>query len=134
MPGRILQFDAFADDRGLLVALEAQRNIPFEIRRVYYMTGLSVDQPRGLHAHRKLRQVAICLSGSCRIVLDDGRERTSITLDSPSQGLVIEAMTWREMHGFSDNCVLLVLASEYYEEVDYIRDYDRFLAEVRNGQ
>jgi len=126
----ILELNEISDDRGSLVALEGNKNIPFEIKRVYYMTGMQKDLSRGFHAHRNLEQLAICVSGSCKIILDDGSEKCEVFLDNPSTGLLISNMTWREMHNFSDNCVLLVLASEYYDEEDYIRDYSDFKSMV----
>lgn len=129
----LLKFRSLGDERGELVALEGERNIPFPIRRVYYMTGMKADEPRGFHAHRKLQQVAVCVAGRCRMVLDDGRAREEVWLDQPDVGLVIGDLVWREMHDFSSDCVLLVLASELYDEADYIRDYDAFLKVVQNG-
>lgn len=123
---RLVDFDVLGDDRGHLVALESDRNIPFEIKRVYYMTNLSSDLPRGFHAHRQLQQVAICIHGHCRFVLDDGYAREEVLLDSHQKGLLIGDLVWREMHDFSHDCVLMVLASEYYDEADYIRDYSDF--------
>ena len=82
---------------------------------------------RGFHAHMNLKQIAIAITGSCTFILDDGNKREEILLNSPSKGLYIEGLTWREMKNFSKNCVLLVLASEPYDENDYIRDYETFL-------
>lgn len=129
----LLTFKTMGDGRGQLVALEGGRNVPFEIRRVYYLTGMKPGQPRGFHAHRKLQQVAISVAGRCRMVLDDGRSRDETWLDNPDTGLLIGNMVWREMHDFSDDCVLLVLASELYDEADYIRDYEQFLMAVRDA-
>lgn len=123
----LIDFDVKGDGRGNLIALEEIKNIPFAIKRVYYMTNLSADHPRGFHAHIKLRQVAICLNGSCRVILDDGTHKEEVILDSPHQGLYIPEMIWREMHDFSDQCVLMVLANEYYSEADYLRNYNDFL-------
>lgn len=126
-------FNTIGDGRGQLVALESNKNIPFDIKRVYYMTGMKPGAPRGFHAHRQLQQVAVCLAGYCRFILDDGRTREEAWLDSPAKGLVIGDLIWREMHDFSPDCVLMVLASEYYDEADYIRDYEQFLETVRHG-
>ncbi|MGY1877614.1 MULTISPECIES: sugar 3,4-ketoisomerase [Pseudomonas] len=123
---KLISFESNGDGRGQLVSLEEQREIPFSIKRVYYMTNMKPSVPRGFHAHKNLRQVAVCVSGHCRFILDDGNTRQEIWLDSPSKGLLIEQMTWREMHDFSHDCVLLVIASEYYDESDYIRDYVEF--------
>ncbi|MDR9862863.1 WxcM-like domain-containing protein [Pseudomonas baetica] len=122
------------DQRGSLVALEPGLNIPFAIKRVYYIYGTLPDVGRGYHAHRRLEQMAICVSGRCKMIIDDGVTRQEQLLDSASKALVIRNMIWREMHDFSDDCVLLVLASEYYDESDYIRDYDQFIREVNNGK
>lgn len=115
------------DDRGSLVALEGEKTVPFTIKRVYYIFGTQEGVARGFHAHRNLKQVAVCVTGKCRIVLDDGKTREEAWLDSPTKGLLIGDLIWREMHDFSQDCVLLVLASEHYDENDYIRDYDEFL-------
>lgn len=123
---KLIDFDNLGDERGGLVSIEANKSIPFAIKRVYYIFATSSDKPRGFHAHKDLKQVAICVSGSCRFILDDGEQREEVILNSPTQGLIIESMTWREMHDFSKDCVLVVLASEYYAESDYIRDYEKF--------
>lgn len=119
-------FPPLGDDRGSLVALEAELNVPFEIKRVYYIFGTQQGVARGFHAHHNLKQVAVCVAGRCRMILDDGKAREEVWLDSPTKGLIIGDLVWREMYDFSDDCVLLVLASEYYDETDYIRDYDEF--------
>lgn len=118
------------DERGSLVALESELTVPFEIKRVYYIFGTQQGVSRGFHAHKNLKQVAVCVTGKCRFVLDDGQTRQEAWLDSPTKGLLIEDLVWREMHDFSEDCVLLVLASEHYDESDYIRDYDEFLKVV----
>ncbi len=126
-----IDFQVLGDERGSLVALEKDRNVPFDIRRVYYIYKTEQGVSRGYHAHRNLRQVAMCVAGSCRMVLDNGKAREEVVLDCPTRGLLIESMMWREMHDFSDDCVLLVLASELYDEADYIRDYDEFLRSAK---
>ncbi len=118
------------DERGSLVSLEENSNIPFSIKRVYYIYGTSVDVSRGFHAHKNLEQVVVCLNGSCRFVLDDGRIREDIVLDSPDVGLHISGLVWREMHDFTEDCVLMVLASERYLKEDYILEYNDFLLEA----
>ena len=122
-----VNFPSLGDERGSLVALEGAKTVPFEIKRVYYIFGTQPGVARGFHAHRKLRQVAVCVTGKCRMVLDDGEKREEAWLDSPNKGLVINEMVWREMHDFSSDCVLLVLASEHYDESDYIRLYSNFV-------
>ena len=124
---KTINFQPLGDERGSLVALEGSKSVPFDIKRVYYIFGTKEGVSRGFHAHRNLKQVVVCVTGSCRFVLDNGKSREEIILDSAATGLVIEDLTWREMHDFSQDCVLLVLASEYYDEADYIRDYQKFL-------
>ena len=126
----ILKFHVHGDHSGSLVALEKGEDFPFEIKRVYYVWGTAADIVRGKHAHRKLEQVIICTSGSCDFILDNGRERVTVHLDSPAQGLHIKHNIWREFTHFSPDCVVMVLASEHYDESDYIRDYEQFLKEV----
>ena len=121
-----LHFPPLGDDRGSLVALEEFKTIPFEIKRVYYLFGTKKDVRRGLHAHLVLKQVLLCVTGSCNILLDDGAKRESVTLDSPTKGLLINGMVWREMTSFTPDCILLVVASEHYNENDYIRSYKEF--------
>ena len=124
-------FPPLGDDRGSLVALEGEKTVPFAIQRVYYLFGTKLGVARGFHAHKKLQQVAVCVTGRCRMVLDDGHQREDVLLDSPTEGLLIGNMVWREMHDFSHDCVLLVLASEHYDEADYIRSYEDFLRLVK---
>lgn len=119
------------DERGQLIAIESGRQAPFAIERVYYMFGTQSGVSRGFHAHRELNQLAIALSGSCRMVLDDGEHRTELRLDDPRKALLIRPGVWREMHDFSEDCVLMVLADAPYDEADYIRSYETFLAEAR---
>lgn len=115
------------DERGYLTVVESTKNVPFEIKRVYYLTGLSEDMPRGFHAHKELQQVAICLSGSCKVLLDDGINKEWVELNSPEQALRIEPMVWHEMHDFTADCIFMVFASDFYQESDYIRDYSVFM-------
>lgn len=131
---KTVRFKSNGDDRGQLVALEELKNVPFEIKRVYYIYKTIAGVTRGMHAHRKLQQILVCVSGSCRIRLDDGFEKKEILLDDPTLGLYISNDTWREMYDFSPDAVLLVLASEYYDVEDYIRDYDVFLKTVRGKE
>ena len=124
---KIIDFKSLGDDRGELVALESSKDIPFEIKRVYYIFHTQQKVARGFHAHKELQQVAVCVSGFCRIVVDDGLNKESILLNTPLKGLLIDKMQWHELHDFSEDCVLLVLASAHYEESDYIRNYDDFI-------
>jgi len=116
------------DERGSLIAIEGGRHVPFDIARVYYIFGTQPAVERGFHAHRVLDQYAVCLSGSCTIVVDDGRERREVPLSRPDEMLHLGAMIWHEMRDFSPDCVLMVVADAAYDEADYIRDYDQFLA------
>lgn len=128
------QFPTHTNDTGSLSFLEAERHIPFPIRRVYYIFDVQGDSHRGFHAHRDLQQVLICIHGSCQILMDNGTEKQVVRLDKPNEGLLIENNIWREMYDFSPGAVLLVLASRYYDEADYIRNYDDFLAFVKENE
>ena len=121
-----LTFLIKGDERGGLIALEENKNIPFKIKRVYYIFDTKEEVIRGLHAHKNLEQVLVCVNGSCEILLDDGKEKSIIKLENRNEGLFIEKMVWHEMFNFSADCVLIVLASDYYDEKDYIRDYNDF--------
>nr|WP_235522188.1 FdtA/QdtA family cupin domain-containing protein [Shewanella xiamenensis] len=123
----IIDFPVLGDGRGALVALEANRHIPFEIKRVYYIYGTAQGVARGFHAHKELKQVAICLKGSCRFVMDDGKDKQQVILATPDKGLLIEPMQWHEMYDFSEDCLLMVLADQVYDESDYIREYSKFI-------
>ena len=127
-----IHFPPLGDERGSLVALEAEITVPFDIKRVYYIFDTKSGVVRGLHAHKALSQVMVCLKGSCRVMLDNGLLKEQVVLDSPNKGLLIDSMMWREMHDFSEDCVLLVLANEHYDESDYIRDYNNFLKQVHS--
>ncbi len=127
-------FQPHGDERGMLVALEEFNDIPFRIKRVYYMYDTIPGVVRGHHAHKVLEQILICIHGSCKIRLDNGREKKVVPLEKPYEGLYISSAMWREMYDFSPDAVLMVLASEVDDESDYIRDYDEFLRMVREGE
>lgn len=127
-------FQQHGDDRGQLVALEEMKDIPFEIKRVYYMYDTGEGVRRGFHAHKSLEQILICIHGSCKILLDNGKEKKIVPLEKPYEGLYISNDMWREMYDFSPDAVLMVLASDYYRESDYIRNYDEFLKFVEQKQ
>ncbi|TWD99229.1 dTDP-4-dehydrorhamnose 3,5-epimerase-like enzyme [Pseudomonas sp. AG1028] len=122
----LIDFPIIGDERGSLIALETQSIIPFDVKRIYYIFDTKPGVSRGFHAHRNLKQVMVCVSGKCRILLDDGKSKVNLWLDSPSKALLIEGLIWREMHDFSPDCVLVVMASEHYDESDYIRNYSDF--------
>lgn len=115
------------DSRGHLVALEEKTDVPFEIKRVYYMFDTKMGIVRGMHAHKSLEQLLVCVHGSVKILLDDGTKKETVLLDNPYEGLYVSNNMWREMSEFSKGAVLMVFASKYYDEDDYIRDYDEFL-------
>ena len=127
----IVHLEEHGDNRGTLIALEQMANIPFEIKRVYYMFDTVSGVRRGFHAHKCLKQMLICVHGSCKILLDDGSEKQEVLLDKPNKGLIIESNIWREMFDFSEDAVLMVVASELYDESDHIRNYDDFIAYIR---
>ena len=124
---KLLDLKTNNDERGSLIALEKGHNSAFEIKRVYYIFDTKNGVERGFHAHINLKQIHIAVKGSCNFIVDDGNKREEITLNNPNQGLYIEGLIWREMKDFSPDCVLVVLASEYYDANDYIRDYKNFL-------
>jgi len=131
----IVQLSYFDDGPdGLLVIAEENKNIPFAIKRVYYISNFKnkIQAVRGKHAHRTLTQVIFCVQGSFNLELDDGVNSQLIHLDNPRKGVILGKMLWHTMKNFSEDCVILVLASDYYNESDYIRDYDEFLCLVSN--
>lgn len=127
-------FPSHGDDRGKLVALEERKDIPFSIKRVYYIYDTLAGVRRGFHAHKNLQQILICVHGSCRIHLDNGVETEEVLLNKPTEGLYISNNMWREMYDFSPDAVLMVLASELYDETDYIRNYEEFLEFVKGEE
>ena len=131
MKPKFIDFQEHGDWRGQLVALEENKNIPFAVKRVYFMYDTKEGVVRGKHAHRELQQILFCVAGACTISLDDGKEKTEVRLEQPYRGLLIGPGIWREMYDFTPGAVLMVLASEYYDERDYIRNYDVFLENIR---
>lgn len=128
---QMYDFQQHGDERGHLSVIEQNKDIPFKIRRVYYLYDTKQGIVRGMHSHKELEQILVCVSGSCKVKLDDGRETSVIVLDDPTKGLYVGVDTWREMYEFSDGAVLLVLASNLYDETDYIRDYDAFKKSIK---
>jgi hypothetical protein len=114
------------DSRGNLTFLEANNHVPFDVRRVFYLYDIPTGESRGAHAHKKLHQFLICLAGSFDVLLDDGIEKNRVHLNRPWVGLHIPPMIWAAEVNFDPGSVCLVLASEYYEESDYFRNYDDF--------
>jgi dTDP-4-dehydrorhamnose 3,5-epimerase-like enzyme len=121
------------DARGALSVAELGGVLPFAVRRVYWIHGTKPGVSRGFHAHKKLRQLCVCVAGSVRLSLFDGRREESVVLDSSAQGLLIGPGLWREMHDFSPGCVLMVLADAEYDEADYIRDRAQFIRHVHSS-
>lgn len=128
---KFLNFKKISNEGGSLIALEQNKNIPFDIKRVYYIFENEKNVRRGFHAHIGLKQVVIAIQGSCTFLLDDGFEKKEVNLNDRSVGLLIESMVWREMFNFSKDCVLVVLASELYDEKDYIRNYEDFISSIK---
>lgn len=127
LTSNIIELKELGDERGLLTVIEENVSIPFEIKRVFYIYGTKVNVRRGFHAHYKTRQALVCVSGSCKVFLDNIERTTDVLLDSPNKVLILEPNDWHEMYDFSPDCVLLVLASHLYDSEDYIRDYDKFV-------
>ena len=123
---RIIDLAVRGDERGSLIALEPGKEVPFDSRRAYYIFGTLKGVSRGFHAHRRLSQLLVSVNGSCRLVVDNGRGRAEVILDRPDRGLLISGLVWREMHDFSSDCVLMVMADQPYDPSDYIRSYDDF--------
>lgn len=123
----IVDPDNLGRPRGHLTPIEELTDVPFDIKRVYYLTRVPENTSRGYHSHKKLEQVLICLNGNIKIKVSDGKTEDVVVLSDPAEGLYIGPMIWREMFDFSPGSVLLVLASEHYDESDYIRDYDEYL-------
>jgi dTDP-4-dehydrorhamnose 3,5-epimerase-like enzyme len=128
------EFRLLGDERGSLIAVEAHKDVPFAIARVYYIFDTKEGVERGFHAHKALQQVAVAIRGSCIMRLDNGREQQDILMNDPAKGVYIAPMIWREMRAFSEDCVLLVLADQLYDEGDYIRNYAQFLEAVQHKE
>ena len=124
---KFIDFKVMGDERGNLISIEGNKNIPFDIKRVYYIFDNIAGVERGFHAHHNLKQVVICMHGSCTFVLDNGKTREEVVLNDKTKGLYIEDFIWREMKDFSPGAVLVVLASELYDEKDYVRNYEEFI-------
>ena len=123
---RIIDIRKYTDNRGYLSVIEGGMDIPFEIKRIYYLY-MVPEAARGAHAHKQLQQLLVATSGSVDITLDDGREKKTFHLDRPWKGLLVVPGLWRDLDNFSGGTVLMCLASEKYDEGDYIREYDEFL-------
>jgi dTDP-4-dehydrorhamnose 3,5-epimerase-like enzyme len=130
---KLFNLETHGDDRGSLAVIESSKNIPFDIKRVYYLFHTNPDQERGKHAHKNLKQIYIAVSGSCKIEFDDGKTKSEYVLNNPAEGLLIEGVVWREIKEISKDCILLVLADDHYKEEDYIRSHKEFLNYIKNN-
>lgn len=128
---KIIDLPMIKNPKGNLTFIEAGRHIPFDIRRVYYLYDIPGGEERGGHAHRALHQLIIAMSGSFDIRIDDGRAKKTVHMNRSYYGLYICPMIWREIDNFSSGAVCMALASEFYDEADYYRDYDQFIRDVR---
>jgi hypothetical protein len=125
--GRIIELKKIVDPRGNLTVTEEMTDVPFEIRRVYWVYDVPSGESRGGHAHKHCRELIVAISGSFHVTLDDGTSKETYLLNHPYQGLVVETGIWRTLDDFSSGAVCLVLASDLFEEEDYIREYEEFL-------
>lgn len=123
---KVLEFNQLGDERGHLVVIEGNKDIPFEIKRLFYIYGTKDNVVRGKHANRKSKFILINLSGSCKINVDDGNNKEEIILDKAHQGVYLEEMVWKDMYDFSEDSILLVLSNEYYDKEEYINNYVEF--------
>ncbi len=128
---KTIRFKVNDDKWGRLVPIEGNDTVPFDIKRVYYIYDVNEEKRRGFHSHKKLEQVLICVHGSIKILVKTPKEEKVFVLDNPNKGLYIGNNVWREMFDWENEAVLLVLASEHYDESDYIRNYDTFLEYVK---
>jgi dTDP-4-dehydrorhamnose 3,5-epimerase-like enzyme len=127
---RLISLQEHVDQRGQLVVTEVGKTLPFEAARMFVISGVPEGEPRGIHAHRQCHQFLICVSGSVKAMVDDGESRQVVVLDRPSLGLHMPPLTWGAQYNYSDDAVLVVLASHPYDADDYIHDYDEFVSAV----
>ena len=128
----IILHKVLGDHRGQLVAIEGRVNVPFDIKRVFYIYGTQKKVSRGDHSHYNTKQYLIAVNGSCKVTLDNGKTKQTFDLDEPKKGLFQDALIWGTMHDFSDDCVLLVFANDCYKSEDYITNYSKFLEVVND--
>ncbi len=131
---KLLNFKVNGNEMGKLVAIEGLNQIPFEIKRIFYIYGVKGDAVRGRHSNRNSEFVMINVKGSADVRLHDGSKEHVVNLSKPNEGLYIPKLMWKDMYNFSDDCVMLVLSSEVYDENEYIRDFDEFLKEVSKNE
>ena len=118
------------DERGSLIAFEENQNVPFDIKRVFYIYGTQEDVPRGQHSHYKTKQLLVAVNGGCKVTMNDGENKKTYILNKPNVGLFQDTLVWGTMHDFTEDCILMVFADTYYDESDYIRKYEEFLKVV----
>ena len=123
---KIIDIRRYSDNRGYLSVVEEQLDVPFDIKRIYYLY-MVPEVARGAHAHKALQQLLIAISGSVDVIMDDGTDKKIFHLDKPWKGLLVAPGLWRDLENFSSGAVCMVLASEVYQKEDYIRDYQEFL-------
>lgn len=128
---KVVDFKKVVDERGSLTVAEYGKDIPFLVKRIYYITGVPKGEKRGFHSHKVIKEMCIPIKGSCEIMITNGMETTNIIMDDPAKGLYLGKDTWREISNFSEDAILLVLSSEEFREDDYIWNYDEFLSSVR---
>lgn len=131
---RIIDLPKISEPRGNLTFIEGGRQIPFDIKRVYYLYDVPGGAERGAHGHRSLQQFIVAMSGSFDVILDDGSDTKTIHMNRSYYGLYVSPMMWRDITNVSSGAVLMVLASEYYDESDYFRDYGQFLEAARSAR
>lgn len=124
----------FGDERGSLIPIEKNKNSDFEVKRVFYIYGTTKGTRRGVHANKYSKFLMVVMSGSCKVLVDDGYEKNIIELNHPNQALYLDKMVWKEMYDFSDNAVLLVISNQMYDENEYIRNYDEFIELIKSNK
>ncbi len=131
---RLIDFQELGDDRGHMVVAESNKEVPFLIRRIFYIYGTKEGVLRGQHANRESEFVLINLQGSVKIIIDDGKKKDVVILDKPHQGVYLDKMVWKDMCEFSSDSILLVLSNMPYDASEYIREYEQFIREVNDGK
>lgn len=129
---KIIEFPQLGDKRGQLVVMEELKEVPFEFKRIFYIYGTKENVIRGQHANRFSQFLLINLCGTCKVLVDDGKDKEIVVLDKPHTGVHLDRLVWKDMYDFSPDSILLVLSSELYDKAEYINDYEQFLQEVKS--
>lgn len=130
---KLLNFQQNGDTRGQMVVVEGLQHVPFEIKRIFYSYGTEQNAVRGKHSNHKSEFVMVCVAGSCKILVKDGKgNEEEYCLDKPNVGLYLPKLVWKEMYDFSKDCVLLVMSSEHYDSEEYIRDFEQLVQLMKN--